>query len=92
MPDGFATPGGLLRSLVSCQFMFPQIAYVLYLTLVFFFFFFFSLHPSKIIIDEQASFLRKVWDIPFEERKWKDLVTLDTLHAFCGGLELMPVA
>ena len=26
------------------------------------------------------------------QRKWKDLVTLDTLHAFCEGPEPMPTA
>ncbi|KAK9986895.1 hypothetical protein SO802_031846 [Lithocarpus litseifolius] len=35
----------------------------------------------------QENFLKRVWAIPLKERKWKDLVTLDTLHAFCGGLE-----
>lgn len=88
MPDGFATPGGSLRSLVSRQFMYPQIASVPYLTLVFFF----LASVLRDITEEQARFLRKVWDIPFEERKRKDLVALDTLHAFYGGPELTLVA
>ena len=25
--------------------------------------------------------------IPLGQRKWKDLVTLETFHAFCGGPE-----
>ena len=31
-------------------------------------------------------------DIPFEERRWKDHVTLDTLHAYYGGPKLTLVA
>ena len=44
------------------------------------------------ITDEQEDFWGKVRANPLEERKWKDLLTLDTLHAFCGGLEPTPVA
>ena len=44
------------------------------------------------ITNEPEDFLGKVQAIPLEERKWKDLLTLDTLHAFCGGLEPTPVA
>ena len=50
----------------------------------------FSTQVRPKIIDEQENFLRKVWEIPLEQRKWKDLVTLDTLHAFCEGPESMP--
>ena len=31
-------------------------------------------------------------DIPFEGRRWKDIVTLDTLHAYCGGPKPMLAA
>lgn len=30
--------------------------------------------------------------IPLEERKWKDLVTLGTIHVFCGGPKPTPTA
>ena len=30
--------------------------------------------------------------IPFDERKCRELITLDTLHAYCGGLVPMPIA
>ena len=50
----------------------------------------FSTQVRPKIIDKQENFLRKVWEIPLEQRKWKDLVTLDTLHAFCEGPESMP--
>ena len=39
------------------------------------------------ITNEQENFLKRVLAIPQEERKWKDLVTLDTLYTFCGGPE-----
>lgn len=52
----------------------------------------FSASVLRDITDEQASFLRKFWDIPFEEKKWKDLVTLVTFHAFYGGPEPTLVA
>ena len=29
-------------------------------------------------------------EIPFDKRKCKDLITLDTLHAYCGGPEPTP--
>ena len=34
---------------------------------------------------EQEDFLTRVLDIPFVWSSWKRLVTLDTLHAYCGG-------
>ena len=34
---------------------------------------------------EQEDFLRRVLDIPFTQSSWKRLVTLDTLHTYCGG-------
>ena len=37
--------------------------------------------------EKLESFLDCVWVIPFDQRKWKDFVMLDSLHAFCGGLE-----
>jgi len=40
------------------------------------------------VTNEQENFLKRILAIPLEERKWKDLVTLDTLYTFCGGLEL----
>lgn len=41
---------------------------------------------------KQESFIKRVLEIPFEQRKWKGLVNLDTLHAFCGGPMPMPIA
>ena len=54
--------------------------------------FYFLAQVRPEITDEQKNFLKRVWVIHLEERKWKDLVTLDTLYAFCGGLELTPTA
>jgi len=49
-----------------------------------------SIRPQ--ITDEKEAFIHQVLEIPFGQRKWKDLVTLDTLHAYRGGLEPTPVA
>ncbi|KAL0009019.1 hypothetical protein SO802_010521 [Lithocarpus litseifolius] len=38
-----------------------------------------------------ASTILGVLEIPFEERKCRDLITLDTLHAYCGGPKLTPI-
>ncbi|KAF3963144.1 hypothetical protein CMV_012442 [Castanea mollissima] len=37
------------------------------------------------ILLEQEAFLERVFEIPFEERSWKRLVNLDTLHTFYEG-------
>ena len=42
--------------------------------------------------NEQESFIRRILEIPFKQRKWKDLVILDTIHAFYGGPMLTPIA
>ena len=47
-----------------------------------------SVHPQ--ITDEQEAFICRVLEIPLGQRKWKDLVTLDTLHTYCGGPEPSP--
>ena len=39
------------------------------------------------ITDEQEAFIHRVTEIPLDERKCQDLITLDTLHAYCGGPE-----
>ena len=44
-----------------------------------------SIRPS--IIEEQEAFIHRVLEIPFEECKCRDLITLNTLHAYCGGLK-----
>lgn len=53
---------------------------------------FFSASIRLCITDEQEAFIHLVLDIPFDERKYRDLITIDMLHAYCGGLELMPIA
>ena len=54
----------------------------------------FSLSASvrPCITDKQEAFIRRVLKIPFDERKCRDLITLDTLHAYYGGLVPMPAA
>ncbi|KAK9988496.1 hypothetical protein SO802_028735 [Lithocarpus litseifolius] len=49
-----------------------------------------SVHP--LITDKQVAFIYRVLEIPFDERRFKDLITLDTLHAYCGGPEPTPAA
>ena len=44
------------------------------------------------ITDEQEEFIRRVLDIPLEQRRCRDLITLDTLHLYCGGPEPTPEA
>ena len=45
----------------------------------------FSLFHLPCIIDEQEAFICWVLEIPYDERKCRDLITLDTLHAYSGG-------
>ena len=51
----------------------------------------FSKRPPH-IIEEQEDFIRRVTEIPLDQRKCRDLITLDTLHLYCGGPELTPIA
>ena len=90
MPDGFDNTWGIVReSSVSSVFIFTiPSTFVMYLTSLFLF----TAQVRPQISDEQEVFIHRVLEIPFEQRKWKDLVTLDILHAFCGGPESMPVA
>ena len=53
----------------------------------FFFFFFFAAQARLMITPEQEDFLNQILVIPFEQRLRKALITLDILHAFCGGPE-----
>ena len=87
-PTGLITHGGLSRSLVSLRLFVSLLCLVLYLTQSFRFLA--SIRPE--ITDEQENFLWKVWAIPLEERKWKDLVTHDTLHTFYSGPEQTLIA
>ena len=49
-----------------------------------------SVRPT--ITGEQEAFIQRVLEIPIEKRKCKDLITLDTLHVYCGGLVRTPAA
>ena len=51
-------------------------------------FFFLSTYTRPQITDEQEEFIRRVLEIPLEEHKCRDLITLDTIHLYCGGSEL----
>lgn len=37
------------------------------------------------ILPEQEAFLEWVFEIPFEDRSWRKLFNLDTLHFYRGG-------
>ena len=63
------------------------VPFVFEVTLLTFFLFFFSAHTRPHVIDEQEEFIRRVLEIPLEERKCRDLITLDTIHLYCGGPE-----
>ena len=56
-------------------------------TLLTFLLFFLSAYTRPYITDEQEEFIHWVLEIPLEERKCRDLVTLDTIHLYCGGPE-----
>ena len=90
MLDGFDNTWGIVReSSVLSVFIFTiPSAFVMYLTSPFLF----SAQVRPQISDEQEVFIHHVLEIPFEQRKWKDLVTLDTLHAFYAGPEPTTVA
>ena len=84
MPRGFDNTLGIVReSGVSSIFIFYYPVYFCFVSNTFSF----LAQARPQISDEQEGFIRHVLEIPFEQRKWKDLVTLDTFHAFCGGLE-----
>ena len=55
--------------------------------ILFFSFFFFLAYTHPHITDEQEEFIRRVLEILLEERKCRDLITLDTIHLYCGGPE-----
>ena len=55
----------------------------------------FSLFSASVrphITDKQEALIRWVLEIPFDERRCKDLITLDTLHTYFGGPEPTLVA
>ena len=91
MPDGFDNTWGIVKEFgESSMSSFCYLAgFTMYLTLALFCF---SAQVRLEISDEQENFLRRVWEIPLEQRKWKDLVTLDTLHTFCVDLESTLIA
>ena len=51
-----------------------------------------SASVSPRITNKQEAFIRWVIEIPLDERKCRDLITLDTLQAYCGGPEPTPKA
>ena len=79
--SGFVPSTCLLFSLFICLKFFNVIHFSLFST---------SVHPR--ISEEQEAFIHRVLKIPFDERRCRDLITLDSLHAYCGGLELTPTA
>ena len=52
----------------------------------------FSASTRPHITDEQEEFIHRVLDISFVQRKCRDLITLDTLHLYYGGLDPTPKA
>lgn len=44
-----------------------------------------STQARLMISEEQEDFLQRILTIPLVKRSWKNLVTLDSLHAFYGG-------
>ena len=56
-------------------------------TLLTFLLFFLSAYTRPHITDEQEEFICRVLEIPLEERKCRDLITLDTIQLYCEGPE-----
>ena len=55
-------------------------------------FLFLSAYTRPHITDEQEEFIQRILEIPLEDRKCRDLITLDTLHLYCGGPEPLVAA
>ena len=70
------------RYSLSRRLVFFQFTYVVFLLFV-------SATIRPIILPEQEDFLERVLAIPFVERSWKRLITLDTLHAFVKDPSLL---
>ena len=54
---------------------------------------YFSLFSASVrprISNVQEAFIRRVLEIPFDEQRCRDLITLNSLHAYCKGLESTP--
>lgn len=85
MPHGFDNTLGIMKDsgLVPSVFLLFSLFICLSILMS-------SASPASVrpcIIDKQEAFIRQVLEIPFDERKCRDLITLDTLHAYCGGPE-----
>ena len=52
----------------------------------------FSASTRPHITDEQEEFIHRILDIPFEQRKCRDLITLENLHLYCRGPKPTPEA
>ena len=46
---------------------------------------FLATHIRPAISEEQKAFILRVTEIPLEERRCRDLITPNALHAYCGG-------
>ena len=71
--------------------LFTTVQFIIISTLLTIFFFAVRWHPQVEL--EEFSFLERIFaKTKLEERTWAKLVTLDTIHWYCDGLEPMPVA
>lgn len=91
MPYGFDNTWGIVKDLGLAPSIFSFTFFIFYL----FFVYLISIqrHRSSFsasvrprITNEQEAFICRVLEIPFKEQKCRDPITLDTLHAYCGGL------
>ena len=95
MPHGFdntlgiVKDSGLVPSTLALLLLFFFLIYSLCSNVVVFPFSA-SIHPS--ITNEREAFVQWVLEIPFEQRKCRDLITLDTLHTYCDGPKPTPAA
>ena len=96
MLDGFNNTWGIIRELgVPSAFLISTSSAFANTYIYIYIYIYFLLFPAQVlpeITNEQESFIKRVLKIPFNQRKLKDLVTLDTIHTFYSGLVPMPEA
>ena len=85
MPNGFDNTWGIIKDSGLILSMFSLLLSTFSSVLMSSSFFFISASIRPSISNEQEAFIQRVIKIPFEQHKCRDLITLDTLHAYCGG-------
>ena len=80
----FVRESGWTRQLLFCLF-YSDASNIVY-------FFLIAASVSPRITDDQEEFIQRVFEIPLDQRKCRDLINLDTIHLYCGGPKPSPEA